>query len=140
MPVVHLHLKRQLAQAERKAIADTIHQVLVEVLWVPEQDHFQTISVHGDDLIYDKNFLDIERTDGIIFVEIVLSYGRPVELKKALFKAITDRLHAAHAIRPEDVFIYLIETNRENISFGNGIAQFADKVPDHLARFANKTA
>jgi 4-oxalocrotonate tautomerase len=36
--------------------------------------------------------------------------------------------------RKEDVFIDLVETSRENWSFGNGIAQYADAPPPHLSR------
>jgi hypothetical protein len=36
--------------------------------------------------------------------------------------------------RKEDVFINLVEVGRENWSFGNGIAQYADAPPSHLAK------
>jgi phenylpyruvate tautomerase PptA (4-oxalocrotonate tautomerase family) len=48
-----------------------------------------------------------------------------VELKKALYKAIADGLHALTGIMPHDVVINLIEVRKENWSFGNGIAQYA---------------
>jgi hypothetical protein len=35
-------------------------------------------------------------------------------------------LYARLGLRPEDVFINLIEVQKENWSFGNGIAQYAD--------------
>jgi hypothetical protein len=46
-------------------------------------------------------------------------------LKKAFYKRIADDLHAQLKVRPEDVFIGLIEVPKENWSFGNGIAQYA---------------
>jgi 4-oxalocrotonate tautomerase len=36
--------------------------------------------------------------------------------------------------RKEDVFINLVETSRENWSFGNGIAQYAAAPPPHLGK------
>jgi phenylpyruvate tautomerase PptA (4-oxalocrotonate tautomerase family) len=54
-----------------------------------------------------------------------LERGRTVEQKKALYKAIADRLATSLSLRREDVFISLIDVKRENWSFGNGIAQYA---------------
>ena len=51
--------------------------------------------------------------------------GRTVDQKTALYKAIADGLAKSPGIRPEDVFINLVEVKKENWSFGNGIAQYA---------------
>ena len=48
-----------------------------------------------------------------------------MELKKALYKAIADGLHAALGVPVQDVLINLVEVKKENWSFGNGIAQYA---------------
>jgi hypothetical protein len=48
-----------------------------------------------------------------------------VEMKQALYRGIADNLVADPGLRPEDVFINLVETSKENWSFGNGIAQYA---------------
>jgi hypothetical protein len=45
-----------------------------------------------------------------------------------------DRLAAEQGVRQEDVFINLVEVVRENWSFGNGIPQYADAPPPHLAK------
>jgi len=62
---------------------------------------------------------------GIVFIQITLNAGRSVELKKAFYKRIADDLHAQLGVRTEDVFINLIEVAKENWSFGNGVAQYA---------------
>ena len=49
-------------------------------------------------------------------------YGRPEE---ALYKAITEGLGKAPGIRPEDVFINLVDVRFENWSVGMGEAQYA---------------
>ena len=49
-----------------------------------------------------------------------------VELKKAFYKALAERLHQELGVRLEDVFINLVEVKKENWSFGNGIAQYAE--------------
>ena len=61
----------------------------------------------------------------VVFVQITLSVGRRLEQKKALFAAIVRNLGAEPGLRPEDVFINLVEVVKENWSFGNGVAQYA---------------
>ena len=76
-------------------------------------------------LIYDPSYLGISRSDGVVFIQITLSAGRTLETKKALFARIAQLLRAAPGIRPEDVFVSLVEVAKENWSFGNGIPQYA---------------
>jgi phenylpyruvate tautomerase PptA (4-oxalocrotonate tautomerase family) len=53
-----------------------------------------------------------------------LREGRTVEQKKDFFKAVADGLHDRLKVRREDVFINLVETKKEDWSFGNGVAQY----------------
>jgi len=39
---------------------------------------------------------------------------------------VADALHDRLGLRREDVFINLLEVQKENWSFGNGIAQYAE--------------
>ena len=48
-----------------------------------------------------------------------------IEQKQALFRRIADLLGASPGIRPEDVFVNILESAKENWSVGNGVAQFA---------------
>ena len=50
--------------------------------------------------------------------------SRNAEQKKALFKRTAELLGKSPGIRPEDVFITVLPSARENWSVGNG-AQFA---------------
>ena len=47
-------------------------------------------------------------------------------MKKDFYRAVADGLHARLALRKEDVFISLVEVAKENWSFGDGQAQYAD--------------
>ena len=75
--------------------------------------------------MFDRHYLGISRSDGVVFVQITLSVGRSVEQKKALFAAIVRNLGQRPGIRNEDVFVNLVEVVKENWSFGNGVAQYA---------------
>lgn len=131
MPFVRIHLKRDLATARRRVIADAVHAALVAAIGIPEDDRFQVVSSHGDDLIYDAGYLGIARTDDIVLVEVHLSVGRSLDLKRALYRAVAERL-ATLGIRGEDVFVHLMETTVLNWSFGCGEAQYADRLPAHV--------
>jgi 4-oxalocrotonate tautomerase len=107
-------------------IADAVHHAMVDAITVPAQDRFQVITEHPvDGLIYDPTYLGINRTDDIVIIQITLNSGRTVEQKRALYKDITARLAKEPGVRPEDVFISLVEVTKENWSFGNGVAQYA---------------
>ena len=95
---------------------------------MPEDDKFQIITRHDEsELNIPKSYLGIEYSEGIIFIQATISFGRSTDLKKNLFKAICDSLVNNLQVRPQDVFINLIEVNKENWSFGNGEMQYADK-------------
>jgi 4-oxalocrotonate tautomerase len=70
--------------------------------------------------------MGIERSDDLVIVQITVSNTRGVEQKKALFAAVAERLSRDPGLRPQDVFINLLEVVKENWSCGNGIAQYAD--------------
>jgi 4-oxalocrotonate tautomerase len=128
MPLVRIDLRKGRSPQDRRAIADSVHEALVEAIGIPAQDRFQVIAEHDDDaLIYDPSYLGVARTDEVVFIQIAISVGRPVEKRLAIFERIAARLAQSPGLRPEDVFVNLIETQRENWSFGNGIAQYAQK-------------
>lgn len=131
MPFVRIHTKQSTSAEHRRAIADGVHAALVETIDIPADDRFQVLSSHGDDLIYDANYLGIARTDGIVMIEVHLSVGRSLEQKRALYAGIAQRLGAI-GVRQQDVFIHLMETTLLNWSFGNGEAQYADRMPAHV--------
>ena len=126
MPLVRIALRKGTKPEFRRAVADSVHRAMVETIKVPEQDKFQVITEHDESgLIYDPSYLGISRSDGVILVQITLSAGRTVDVRKALFARIVQLLRESPGVRPEDVFVSLVEVAKENWSFGNGVAQYA---------------
>jgi phenylpyruvate tautomerase PptA (4-oxalocrotonate tautomerase family) len=125
MPLVRIDTIEGRGDATLAAIGDAVHQALVECFSVPERDRFQVITEHRRDrLIYNRAYLGVDRTDEIVLVQVFLSTGRSDELKTA-FYARTAQLIDEHAqMRPEDVFITLVENTRADWSFGSGVAQY----------------
>jgi 4-oxalocrotonate tautomerase len=56
---------------------------------------------------------------------MTVSSTRGVDQKKALYRRVAERLAKKPGLRPQDVFINLVEVARENWSFGEGEAQYA---------------
>jgi phenylpyruvate tautomerase PptA (4-oxalocrotonate tautomerase family) len=50
---------------------------------------------------------------------------RTAEQKRALFRRIAELLGESPGIRPEDVFVTVLDAAKENWSVGHGLAQFA---------------
>ncbi len=126
MPLVRIDLRAGKSTDYRRAIGDQVHRAMVETINVPSLDRFQVIAEHpAEGLIYDPTYLDIARTDDVIFIQIALYAGRTVEQKRALYERIAALLAENPGVRPQDVLINLVEVARENWSFGDGVAQYA---------------
>ena len=126
MPLVRVSLKNGRSEQAKKIILDQIYLAMRETFDVPENDRFMILTEHdGADFSFDRSYLDIARSDQLVIIQLTVSNTRTVEKKKALFAGITRRLSEEAGMRPEDVFINLVETEKENWSFGNGIAQYA---------------
>lgn len=103
-----------------------VHSAMVETFNVPQDDYFQIVTEHAasQGLIGPRSFQGIDHTLELVMVQITCAEGRTTEQKKALYARIAENLASA-GVRREDVIINLVETKRENWSFGNGIAPFA---------------
>src|ERR1700682_3880257 len=109
MPLVRISLIQGRTAAQRRDIGDAVHRALVQTIDVPERDRFQIITQHEpNELVYDPQFLGIQRTDGIVMVQITISSGRTLEQTRALYRRITENLLYLD-IRAEDVWINLVE-------------------------------
>jgi 4-oxalocrotonate tautomerase len=125
MPLVRISLREGKSEQYRRALADGVHQAMVEAIDAPPQDRFQVITEHSaNDLIYDPSYLGIERSDNIVMVQITLSVGRKPPQKRKLFQRMVEILKKNPGLHPQDLMINLVETAWENWSFGNGEAQY----------------
>lgn len=76
MPLVRISLRRGRPAAYRRALGEGVHRAMVEAINVPPLDRFQVISEYStDDLAYDPAYLDIQRTDHVVFIQITLNWS-----------------------------------------------------------------
>jgi phenylpyruvate tautomerase PptA (4-oxalocrotonate tautomerase family) len=126
MPLVRISLRRGKPAQHIAAIRDGVYRAMTEVFNVPQNDRFILVHQHdAEEFDYDPSYLDIPRTDNLVIIQIACNNTRTIEQKKAFYKRTAELLSADAGLRPQDVFINLLETGKENWSFGNGLAQYA---------------
>ena len=125
MPLVRIALRRGKSPAYLAALRNGIYRAMREAFDVPENDRFILISQHeADEFDYDAGYLGIARDDDLVIVQIACNNTRTTEKKQAFYQRMAEVLAESPGLRPENLFINLLETAKENWSFGNGVAQY----------------
>lgn len=126
MPLVRIDLVEGRTDAQVRALADTVQQVMLDVFAAPERDRYQVIHEHKlGRIIAEDTGLGFERTDGVVLIQVT-QQGRDGEQKKALYRALADRLEAEAGVRPEDLIVSVVANTSADWSFGLGRAQFLE--------------
>lgn len=126
MPFVQISLRAGKPSAYRQALCDGVYEAMRETFNVPADDQFMTVSEHGaTNFRYGASYLDVARSDNLVFIQITANATRSADQKKALYQCIAERLGANPGVRPEDVFVNIVEVAPENWSLGHGLAQYA---------------
>ncbi len=116
---------RDRSPEETRAICDGVYDAMRATFSVPANDRFIIVErPRPGDVSYDLAYMDMNRSDELVIVQITCNDTRSIEQKKALFAAICGNLGRC-GIPADDVFVNLVEVARENWSFGRGIAQYA---------------
>jgi len=125
MPLVHISLRAGKPEGYRQAILDSLHRAMREALSLPEENQFMTITEHDAANFRYGNAYGVTRSADIVYVQITAFSTRTLDQKKALFRRIAELLGERPGIRPEDVFVTVLDAAKENWSVGHGLAQFA---------------
>ena len=126
MPLIHISLRAGKPEAYRQAIFDSFYRAMREALDVPEDDQFMTIREHEPaNFRYSASCYGVSRSEDVVYIQITVFDTRTAEQKKALFRRIAELLGENPGIRPEDVFVTVLDAAKENWSVGHGLAQFA---------------
>ncbi|WP_372069983.1 tautomerase family protein (plasmid) [Tistrella mobilis] len=127
MPLVHISLRAGKPDAWRQAIFDGVYQALRDSFDVPEDDQFMTIHEHtAANFRYGAHCFGIERSDDLVFIQLTVNNTRTTDQKRALYRRMVTLLADNSGLRPEDVFINLVEVSKENWSTGKGLATFLE--------------
>jgi 4-oxalocrotonate tautomerase len=126
MPLIHISLRAGKPEAYRQAIFDSLYRAMREALDVPDDDQFMTIREHEPaNFRYSASCYGVSRSEDVVYIQITVFDTRTAEQKKALFRRAAELLGENPGIRPENVFVNILESAKENWSVGHGLAQFA---------------
>ncbi|WP_049820159.1 tautomerase family protein [Bradyrhizobium japonicum] len=126
MPLARISVPTQLPIERVHALADAVHEGLVETCGVPPKDRFQLVSRYAPDLmVIDPTFPNVTRTAEASIVEVLFLEGRTIDQKRRLFRSITERAVRA-GFSGDDIMIVLTENAPVDWSLGRGLA-FGDQ-------------
>jgi 4-oxalocrotonate tautomerase len=101
MPLVRIDLPDTVEPERRGLIGDIVYRAMADVLNVPDGDKFQIIAAHGtDSLRIDPAYPGVDRSPKAFIIDIILSAGRTVELKRQFYATVAERLNAEADVRP----------------------------------------
>ena len=121
MPLVTLTVLRPKTVDFKNSVLQCVHQALVSI-GVPDADRFHRVLELGpEDFRFDPSYPDVQgkRSDNFVMVEVVLSAGRSVKIKKQFMAKLVESIGAA-GHNPEDLMVVFKETTWENWAFAGG--------------------
>ena len=122
MPLVTLTVRRGKDAAFKSAVLNAVHNALV-ASGVPQADRFhRVLELSAEDFRFDAAYPDLAnpRTDDFVLIEVLLSTGRSVKVKRKILSDLMESLRAAPGLDPENVMLVFKETSWENWSFAGG--------------------
>jgi len=129
MPLVRIDISKTASRERVRDVGDAVYNAMIAVANVPNYDKFQVVTRHEpDEIIYpEEGYLGIDYTPDLIIIQVTWVGGRSTEVKKRFYQHIADEIHAKQGVRKQDILISLVDSGREDWSFGNGEMQYAPK-------------
>jgi 4-oxalocrotonate tautomerase len=128
MPLVTITLRKGRSPEQLQKIGDAIHAALVAKAPIPEGDRFHVIQeVPAENLIVDPTYAgakQVQRSADLIVIQITLNAGRTDLTKSAIFADVVARLQSDANVRPDDVFISLVEVAKQDWSMASGVMTY----------------
>jgi phenylpyruvate tautomerase PptA (4-oxalocrotonate tautomerase family) len=122
MPLVTLTVREGKSKEFKSAVLAAVHGALV-ASGVPEKDRFQRVLELGaEDFRFDPEYPDLSmrRTEDFVLIEILLSVGRSVKVKKKILADLIAALTRDPGLNAENVMVCFKETLWENWAFAGG--------------------
>ncbi len=114
MPMTKVYMRRGSTPEHRKAISDSIHISLVEVLGIPDDDKYHVFhELDPDNLISAPVAFGLERRAEAIFIQTYFG-ARPVEQLRELYRALVANLADRPGLESRDIYINVVESASAN--------------------------
>ena len=129
VPLVRIDISKTASRERVRDVGNAVYNAMIRVANVPNYDKFQVVTRHEpDEIIYpEEGYLGIDYTPDLIIIQVTWVGGRSTEVKKKFYQHIADEIHARQGVRKQDIWISLVDSGREDWSFGNGEMQYAPK-------------
>jgi phenylpyruvate tautomerase PptA (4-oxalocrotonate tautomerase family) len=122
MPLVTLTVREGKSKEFKSAVLAAVHGALI-ASGVPEKDRFQRVlELSAEDFRFDPQYPDLSarRTEDFVLIEILLSVGRSVKVKKKILADLIAAVTKDPGLNAEHVMVCFKETLWENWSFAGG--------------------
>ncbi len=122
MPFVTLTVQKPKTAQFKSAVLAAVHQALVRS-GVPEKDLFhRVLALDAEDFRFDPDYPDAARprNQDFVLIEILLSVGRSVKVKRGILADLIAALQKNPGLDAENVFVVFKETQWENWAFAGG--------------------
>ena len=122
MPLVTLTVQKGKSARFKTEVLAGVHGALV-ASGVPEKDRFQRVlELVPEDFRFDRDYPDLTmaRSDDFVLIEILLSVGRSVKIKRKILADIVAALSQAPGLHPDNIMVCFKETQWENWWFAGG--------------------
>jgi phenylpyruvate tautomerase PptA (4-oxalocrotonate tautomerase family) len=121
MPYARISLLKGKPPQYLRALADGIHQAMVECFAVPPADRFQLIHLHEPgEMIFDRDYAGGPRSDDFAMVAIQTGRPRTAAAKAALFARMAEILAESPGLAPADLLVVIADGEMDNWSFSHG--------------------
>jgi len=120
MPLVRIDINKTASRKRVRDVGDAVYNAMIAVANVPNYDKFQVVTrLEPNEIIYPE--------EGYLGIQVTWVGGRSTDVKKKFYQHIADEIHAKQGVRKQDIWISLVDSGRDDWSFGNGEMQYAPK-------------
>ena len=131
MPLITINITEGMADFAIDQLQETIHTCFVKAWNIPENGGFYIINERAKSRMrISRTMWRINRSENPPLLLQITSSPRSKESKVELFRLLAEELEK-QGIQKEDLFISISPTQREDWSFGNGVAQLLQEEEDH---------
>ena len=130
MPLITINIAEGMTEEAIDQLQKAIHACFMKAWGIPENGGFYMINEHKKSRMrINRSMWGINRSEQSPLLLQITSSPRSKELKVELFRVLAEELEK-QGIQKEDLFISITPTQREDWSFGNGIAQLLQAKDD----------
>lgn len=119
MPFVNIYLRAGKAAAYLRSVSDAVHQAMVDTIDCPPDVQFHTVhELAPQQLIAHPSYRDVQRSEDVVMLHMILRAGRSAAQKQALYARVTELLAQRCQLRSDDIVAVITENQAEDWYFG----------------------